>query len=218
MRAKERDQEEYGGLFLRRAMPFGRRQAQAEVHSIAHVSSHPDPARSQYLGLLQSLLARDGTSSQRNIWMVNVTTKIPHMAAGGAISTKVNPLRLCLKARRHPGTSSRQASRSRTLCRELQRPDARRILERDAVLRSPRRANQDRGMGRRLQRPTSALVAAIPHACGLRRHIHRNGRSAAQPRPAPPIARCSTRATWRTKPRGSNRRWMKVQWQVTATC
>ena len=100
------------------------------------------------------------------------------------------------------------------LRRKLQRPDARRILERDAVLRSPRRANQDRGMGRRLQRPTSALVAAIPHACGLRRHIHRNGRSAAQPRPAPPIARCSTRATWRTKNRGSNRRWMKVWWQV----
>ena len=75
--------------------------------------------------------------------------------------------------------------------------------------------NQDRGMGRRLQRPTSALVAEIPHACGLRRHIHRNGRSAAQPRPAPPIARCSTRATWRTKPRDSNRRWMKIRWQVS---
>ena len=35
-------------------------------------------------------------------------------------------------------------------------------------------------------------------ARGLRRHIHRNGRSAAQPRPAPPIARCSTRAARRT--------------------
>ncbi|MDF0523454.1 hypothetical protein P0R31_40565, partial [Bradyrhizobium yuanmingense] len=42
----------------------------------------------------------------------------------------------------------------------------------------------------------------------------RNGRSAAQPRPAPPIVRCSTRATWRTKPRDSNCRWMKIQGQV----
>jgi acyl CoA:acetate/3-ketoacid CoA transferase len=58
-------------------------------------------------------------------------------------------------------------------------------------------------------------LVAIPHACGIRRHIHRNGRSAAQPRPAPPIARCSTRATWRTKNRDSNRRWMKVRWQVS---
>ena len=33
---------------------------------------------------------------------------------------------------------------------------------------------------------------------------------------APAIVRCSTRATWRTKPRASNRCWMKVQWQVKA--
>ena len=52
--------------------------------------------------------------------------------------------------------------------------------------------DQDRGVGRRLQRRAPALVAGIPHPGGLRRHLHRNGRSAAQPRPAPPIARCST--------------------------
>jgi len=31
---------------------------------------------------------------------------------------------------------------------------------------------------------------------------------------APPIARCSTRATRRTKTRDSNCCWMKVRWQV----
>ncbi|MER8970173.1 hypothetical protein NKI25_31840, partial [Mesorhizobium sp. M0808] len=35
------------------------------------------------------------------------------------------------------------------------------------------------------------------------------------PRPAPPIARCSTRAIRRTTRRGSNCRWMKIRWQVT---
>src|ERR1700687_4985202 len=48
----------------------------------------------------------------------------------------------------------------------------------------------------------------------LRRQPHRNVRSAAQPGPAPPIARCSTCAGRRKNRRDSNRRWMKVQWQV----
>ena len=61
------------------------------------------------------------------------------------------------------------------------------------------------------ERPHSSLKYLTR---GLRRHIHRNGRSAAQPRPAPPIARCSTRATRRTKPRDSNCCWMNVRWQV----
>ena len=65
--------------------------------------------------------------------------------------------------------------------------------------------------------PAAALGAGLPHAGGLRRQPHRNGRSAAQPRPAPPIACCSTRATRRKIRRGSNRRWMKIQWQVTRT-
>ncbi|MHC2432684.1 hypothetical protein ACVMB0_000059 [Bradyrhizobium sp. USDA 4451] len=63
------------------------------------------------------------------------------------------------------------------------------------------------------ERPHSSQQYLTPAAC-LRRHSHRNGRSAAQPRPAPPIVRCSTRATWRTNHRDSNCRWMKVQWQV----
>ena len=62
--------------------------------------------------------------------------------------------------------------------------------------------------------PAAALVARLSDAGGLCRQPHRNRRSAAQPRPAPPIARCSTRATRRNNRRGSNRRWMKVQWQV----
>jgi hypothetical protein len=73
---------------------------------------------------------------------------------------------------------------------------------------------KDYGVDRGLQGRTPALFAEMPHASGLRCHIHRNGRSAAQPRPAPPIARCSTCATRRTKPRDANCHWMKIQWQV----
>ncbi len=43
------------------------------------------------------------------------------------------------------------------------------------------------------ERPHSSLKYAPPG--GLRGHPHRNGRSATQPRPAPPIARCSSRRT-----------------------
>ncbi|MGY3647044.1 putative transposase [Bradyrhizobium sp. LM4.3] len=49
-------------------------------------------------------------------------------------------------------------------------------------------------LGRRLQQPTPAFFAGLPDACGLCRQPHRNVRPAAQPRPAPPIARCSPRA------------------------
>jgi len=50
----------------------------------------------------------------------------------------------------------------------------------------------------RLQRRAAALLAEIRNPGGLRCHPHRNVRSATQPRPAPPIARCSTRASRRT--------------------
>ena len=60
------------------------------------------------------------------------------------------------------------------------------------------------------RRPHSGL----PHAGGLCRQSLRNMRPAAQPRPPPPIARCSTRALRRKIRRGSNRRWVKLQWQV----
>lgn len=66
---------------------------------------------------------------------------------------------------------------------------------------------------RRLQYPTASLVAEIPHPCGLCRPPHRNGRSATQPRPAPPIVNGSTCATRRTN-RDSNCCWMKTPRQV----
>ena len=59
------------------------------------------------------------------------------------------------------------------------------------------------------------LGARLPHTGGASRPPHRNGRSAAQPRPAPPIARCSNRARRRINQAGSNRGWMRVRGQVT---
>ena len=68
----------WGPRHFRCTLKIGRRQAQGEVHSIAHVSSDPYPTQlSQCLGLLQSLLAREirgrsrllGRSSQMmRIW------------------------------------------------------------------------------------------------------------------------------------------------------
>ncbi|BAR54370.1 putative transposase [Bradyrhizobium diazoefficiens] len=56
-----------------------------------------------------------------------------------------------------------------------------------------------------LQRPHSSLKYLTPAAYAA--HL--------TARPASPIVRCCTRATWRTKPRDSNCRSMKVQGQVT---
>jgi hypothetical protein len=69
--------------------------------------------------------------------------------------------------------------------------------------------------GRRLQPATAALGVGLCHTGSRCRQSLRNTRSSAQPRPAPPIACCSTRAPRRKQCRGSNRRRMKVQWQVT---
>jgi len=46
-------------------------------------------------------------------------------------------------------------------------------------------------MADRAMRP---LLVVVPDTGGLRRNLHRNGQSAEQPRPSPPIARCSHRA------------------------
>src|SRR4051812_5733915 len=70
------------------------------------------------------------------------------------------------------------------------------------------------GLDRRLQRPASALGAGLSHPGGLCRQPHRNMRSAAQPRQAPTIACCSTRASRRKTRRDSNRHRMKVRGQV----
>ena len=61
------------------------------------------------------------------------------------------------------------------------------------------------------RRPHSSLLSDTG---GLCRQPYRNVRSAAQPRPAPPIARCSPRARRRNIGGDSNRHWMKVQGQV----
>ena len=103
------------------------------------------------------------------------------------------------------------------LLRELQRPHARRALERDAVPGSSPRSREARDMGHRLQHRAASLGARLPHTGGASRAPHRNGRSAAQPRPAPPTARCSIRARRRINQAGSNRGWMRVRGQVTAT-
>ena len=76
--------------------------------------------------------------------------------------------------------------------------------------------DKTRHLGRRLQPPAPALGARLPDPGGLCRQPHRNRRSAAQSRPAPPIACCSNRAPRRKIRRDSNRRWMKVQRQVNA--
>lgn len=52
-------------------------------------------------------------------------------------------------------------------------------------------------------------------AGGLCRRAHRNRRSAAQSRPASPIACCSPHARGRINRRDSTRRWMKLRGQVT---
>lgn len=79
------------------------------------------------------------------------------------------------------------------LLQKLQRADARRVAERNLVLRPRPCPNNHRRMGR-LKPIAPTFGARIDHACGLCRQSHRDGRLAAQPRPAPPITRCSTRA------------------------
>jgi transposase InsO family protein len=54
--------------------------------------------------------------------------------------------------------------------------------------------DRDHELGRRLQPATAALSAGLSHTAGLCRQSLRNTRSSAQPRRAPPIACCSTRA------------------------
>lgn len=58
------------------------------------------------------------------------------------------------------------------------------------------------------QRPHSALGYLTPR--GVRGNLRRNGRSAAQPRPAPPIARCSAGAPAPISTRDSSPDWMNA--------
>ncbi len=70
-------------------------------------------------------------------------------------------------------------------------------------------------LGERLQPRTPAFFPWLCNAGGICGQPRRNRRSAAQPRPAPPIACCYIRAPRRKTTRDSNRRWMKIQGQVT---
>ena len=101
--------------------------------------------------------------------------------------------RLVRGQRHRTGTSSRRESRCRTASsRASTAACATSFSMRPCSSISTTPAPEIARMGRRLQRPAPAFVAGLSHAGGLCRQPHRNGRSAAQPRPAPPIARCST--------------------------
>jgi hypothetical protein len=64
--------------------------------------------------------------------------------------------------------------------------------------------------------PAPAFLAGLSDPRGVRRQPHRNVPSAAQPRPAPPIAHCSHYTRRRNTRRDSNRPWVKLQRQVIA--
>ncbi len=101
------------------------------------------------------------------------------------------------------------------LLREFQRAHARRTSQREPVPRPRSCAIKDCELDRRLQPAAPAFGSGLSHTGSLCRQSLRNMRSTAQPRPVPPIACCSTRAPRRKPRRGSNRRWMKLQGQVT---
>jgi Integrase core domain len=63
------------------------------------------------------------------------------------------------------------------------------------------------------RRPHSALGYLTPAAYAA--NLSATCDRLRDPRPASPIACCSTRAASRKTRPGSNHRWMKVQWQVT---
>lgn len=89
---------------------------------------------------------------------------------------------------------ARQADAER-LYRILQRTDARRASQRDALPRSRPGSAAHQRLGRRLQHGKAALFAWLPDAGGL--------------------CRPTDCANQRNNRRGSNRRWMKLQWQVS---
>src|SRR6185503_6705794 len=69
--------------------------------------------------------------------------------------------------RADPFHSPRQADRE-SVRRELQRPDAGRVSERELVRRSGRRAHQDRLLAHRLQRGSAPQRAGQPNSNGVR--------------------------------------------------
>jgi putative transposase len=65
-------------------------------------------------------------------------------------------------------------------------------------------------MDRCIQSEAPPLSPRLSHPRGLRGNLHRNERSAAQPRPAPPIARCSARAPAPISTCDSSPHWMNA--------
>jgi hypothetical protein len=65
-------------------------------------------------------------------------------------------------------------------------------------------------MDRCIQSEAPPLSPRLSHPRGLRGNLHRNERSAAQPRPAAPIARCSAGAPASISTRDSSPDWMNA--------
>jgi hypothetical protein len=81
------------------------------------------------------------------------------------------------------------------LRRELQRTGVQRVIERNAIISSSRRCYGQSRRGSPITTTFSGLNSSLVASClRLAPHIHRPGRLAAQPRPAPAIAQCLTRA------------------------
>lgn len=113
-------------------------------------------------------------------------------------------------AQHHAG----QAAAERHL-RGVQRSDARRTPELDAVLKPRRGAPEPGPVGRRLQLLPAALRDRLPNAGGLCRQAHRNGRQALRIANAPPAASCSVGARAPKRGVGSAFKWMIVGGQST---
>ena len=102
--------------------------------------------------------------------------------------------------------SLRRESRCRIgFCESFKRAHARRASQREPVPRPRSCPDQDHELGRRLQLCDGRdSGAGLSHTGGLCRQSLRNKRSAAQSRPAPPIACCSNCARRRKIRRDSN--------------
>ena len=111
---------------------------------------------------------------------------------------------------------ARQANAER-LFRKLQRPAARRTLERDAVPVASAYARRARRMADGLQHHAPALASRLAHAGRLRPHLPAASAGAAQPSKLRPVARRSTGPCGQTKQSDSGSGWIKVGGNVMAT-
>jgi hypothetical protein len=101
---------------------------------------------------------------------------------------------------RSAGTSLRRASQFRTSSSKASTAGCARVLNETLFFGLDDARNSSANGSPTTTASVHTLIAEIPDARDLCRCIHRNGRSAALPRPAPPIASCFNRAGRRTKP------------------